>query len=57
MGNDNLNRLLKAAEALLGKMGGLETPILPQYEDEFIELEILVDELRASSSNKKETQC
>lgn len=40
------DELLKAADALLGKMGGPDSPIQPVYEDEFIALELLVDRLK-----------
>lgn len=39
------NELLKAADALLGKMGGPNSPVQPVYEEEFLVLELLVDKL------------
>lgn len=42
------DELLKAADALLGKMGGINTPVCPEYEDEFLVLELLVDKLNSN---------
>lgn len=43
------SELLKAADALLGNMGGPNTPVCPEYEDEFVALELLVDSLQGNS--------
>lgn len=40
------DELLKAADALLGKMGGPNSPILEVYHDEFLVLELLVDRVK-----------
>ena len=42
------DELLKVADALLGKMGGRNSPVQPVYEDEFLALELLVDRLNGN---------
>ena len=42
------DELLKAADALLGHMGGPHTPVCPEYEDEFVRLELLVAHLKGT---------
>ena len=49
-------RLLKAANDLLGKMGGPDTPINPIWEDEFIELDVLLGEIHQSNEARSDGQ-
>ncbi len=42
------NELLKAADDLLGKMGGPNSPVMPVYADEFLAMELLVDRLNGN---------
>lgn len=43
--DEEKDELLKAADALLGKMGGPDTPIRPEQEEEFLALELLVEKM------------